>query len=217
MSSPDYGTVGAENRTRTLFGQVMWSVAATAGLFALGAYLGRNLGNGWTFVFFILAFVCLIGMRFAIRSSAGLSLVLLFGVGLLLGLAMSPTLVYYANTDPQALWEAGGATALFIAGCGAFGYATRTDLSGIARAGFWALLALIGFGVVMIFVHIPGGAVIYSILGLIIFAGLTMVDFQRLRRSTDLDSAPFIAASIFLDALNVFSFFLQLSGGRNRD
>ena len=217
MSSPDYGTVGVENRTRTVFGQVMWCVAATAGLFALGAYLGRNLGNGWALVFFILAFVCLIGMRFAIRSSAGLSIALLFGVGLLLGLAMSPTLVYYVNADPQALWEAGGATALFIAGCGAFGYATRTDLSGIARAGFWALLALIGFGVVLIFVHIPGGAVIYSILGLVIFAGLTMVDFQRLRRSTDLDSAPSIAVSIFLDALNVFSFFLQLFGGRNRD
>jgi modulator of FtsH protease len=66
-------------------------------------------------------------------------------------------------------------------------------------------------------VHIPGGAVIYSILGLVIFAGLTMVDFQRLRRSTDSDSAPVIAASIFLDALNVFQFFLQLFGGRNRD
>jgi FtsH-binding integral membrane protein len=87
----------------------------------------------------------------------------------------------------------------------------------IARIGFWALLALIGFGVVLIFVHIPGGAVIYSMLGLVVFAGLTMVDFQRLRRSTDMDSAPLIAASIFLDALNVFSFFLQLFGGRGRD
>jgi FtsH-binding integral membrane protein len=161
--------------------------------------------------------VCLIGMRFAVRSSAGLAVALLFAVGLLLGLAMSPTLVYYASADPQALWEAGGATALFIAGCGAFGYATRTDLSGLARVGFWALLALIVFGIVLIFVHIPGGALIYSILGLVIFAGLTMVDFQRLRRTTDLDSAPFIAASIFLDALNVFSFFLQLFGGRNRN
>jgi FtsH-binding integral membrane protein len=217
MSSPDYGGVGVENRTRTLFGQVMWYVAATAGLFALGAYLGRNLGNGWAFVFFILAFVSLIGMRFAVRSSTRLSVALLFAVGLLLGLAMSPTLVYYASADPQALWEAGGATALFIAGCGAFGYATRTDLSGLARVGFWALLALIVFGIVLIFVHIPGGALIYSILGLVVFAGLTMVDFQRLRRTTDLDSAPFIAASIFLDALNVFSFFLQLFGGRNRD
>ncbi|MDT5348176.1 MAG: uncharacterized protein QOH91_1463 [Mycobacterium sp.] len=126
-------------------------------------------------------------------------------------------MVYYASADPQALWEAGGATALFIAGCGAFGYATRTDLSGIARVSCWALLALIVFGIVLIFVHIPGGAVIYSILGLVIFAGLTMLDFQRLRRSTDRDSAPLIAASIFLDALNVFQFFLQLFGGRNRD
>ncbi len=107
MSSSNYGAVGVVNRTRTLFGQVMWFVAATAGLFALGAYLGRNLGNGLAFVFFILAFVCLIGLRFAIRSSAGLGIALLFGVGLLLGLGMSPTLVYYANADPQALWEAG--------------------------------------------------------------------------------------------------------------
>ncbi|MGO9511382.1 MAG: hypothetical protein ACLPXZ_30120 [Mycobacterium sp.] len=64
-------------------------------------------------------------------------------MGLLLGLAPSPMLVYYASADPQALWEAGGATALFITGCGAFGYATRTDLSGVARVSFWALLALI--------------------------------------------------------------------------
>src|ERR1700739_3900252 len=217
MSSFDYSGVGVENRTRSLFGQVMWYVAATAGLFALGAYLGRNLGNGWAFVFFILAFFCLIGMRFAVRGSAGLAVALLFAVGVLLGLAMSATVGYSASADPQALWEAGGATALFIAGCGAFGYATRTDLSGLARVGFWALLALIVFGIVLIFVHIPGGALIYSILGLVVFAGLTMVDFQRLRRTTDLDSAPFIAASIFLDALNVFSFFLQLFGGRNRD
>src|SRR5271170_101091 len=194
MSSADYGAVGVQNRTRTLFGQVMWAVSATAGLFALGAYLGRDLGNGLAFVFYILAFVCLIGMRFAIRSSAGLGMALLFGVGLLMGLGTSPMLTYYAEADPQALWEAGAATALFVAGCGA-----------------------IGFGVVLIVVHIPGGAVIYSILGLIIFAGLTMVDFQRLRRSTDMDSAPLIAASIFLDALNVFTFFLQLFGGRGRD
>jgi FtsH-binding integral membrane protein len=217
MNAADYNELGVVNRSRSLFGQVMWYVAATAALFALGSYLGRGLGYGWGFVFFALTFVCLVGMRFAVRSSAGLSVVLLLAVGLLLGLAMSPTLVYYAGADPQALWESGGVTALFIAGCGALGYASRTDLSGIARVSFWALLALIGFGVVLIFVHIPGGAVIYSVLGLVIFAGLTMVDFQRLRRSTDLDSAPLLAASIFLDALNVFSFLLQLFGGSRRD
>lgn len=216
MGTLDYGWARAADRTRTLFGQVMWYVAGTAGVFALGSYLGRNLSHGLAFVFFILAFACLIGMQFAVRRSAGLSVALLFAVGLLLGLAMSPTLVYYASADPRALWQAGGATALFVAGCGAAGYATRRDLSGVARVCFWALLALIVFGIVLIFVRIPGGSLIYSILGLVIFAGLTMFDFQRLRRSTDLNAAPLIAASIFLDALNVFLFFLQIFG-RQRD
>jgi FtsH-binding integral membrane protein len=212
-----YGTV-TQDRTRTLFGQTMGLVAITAGFFALGSYLGRHLSQGWTFVWFIVAFGCLITMRFTARrsGSATLSTGLLLAVGTALGLAMAPLLVYYATTSPQTLWQAGGATALFIAGFGAAGYATRRDLSGIGRACFWALVALIVFGIVLIFVHIPHGDLIYSVLGLLIFAGLTMFDFQRLRRSTDLDSAPLIAANIFMDALNVFLFFLRIfSGGRD--
>jgi uncharacterized protein len=50
-------------------------------------------------------------------------------------------------------------------------------------------MALIVFGVVMIFVNIPAGALVYSLLRLVIFAGLTMFDFQRLRGATDMDSA----------------------------
>jgi modulator of FtsH protease len=46
MKTIEYGGVRPVDRTRTLFGQVMGYVAATAGLFALGAYLGRNLGYG---------------------------------------------------------------------------------------------------------------------------------------------------------------------------
>jgi uncharacterized protein len=50
-------------------------------LLALGACLGRHAGDGWAFVIFIPAFVCLIGMRFAMRSSAGLCIAPLFGAG----------------------------------------------------------------------------------------------------------------------------------------
>jgi modulator of FtsH protease len=212
-----YGAVGAatRDRARTLFGQTMFYVAITAGFFALGAYLGRNLSQGWTFVWFIVAFVSLISMNFTVKRSTGLTAGLLFVVGTTLGLAMAPVLVYYASTSPQVLWQAGGATALFIAGFGAAGYATRRDLSGLARLSFWALIALIVFGIVLIFVHIPAGQLIYSVLGLVIFAGLTAYDFQRLRRSTDMDSAPLIAASIFLDALNVFLFFLRIFSRNN--
>jgi FtsH-binding integral membrane protein len=209
LSYGGYGTA-ARDRTRTLFGQTMWYVAVTAGMFALGSYLGRNLSQGWAIVWFIVAFACLISMNFTVRRSAGLTVALLLVVEAALGLAMAPVLVYYASTSPQALWQAGGATALFIAGFGTAGYATRRDLSGIARLCFWALVALIVFGIVLIFVNIPQGSLIYSVIGLVIFAGLTAYDLQRLRRSTDMDSAPLLAASIFLDALNVFLFFLRI-------
>jgi FtsH-binding integral membrane protein len=207
-----YPGVGAPPRDRAhaLFAQTMGFVAGTAGCFALGAYLGRNLSSGTSIIAFIAAFACLIGMRFAARRSRGLTIVLLGAFGLLIGLALSMTLVYYATVNPHVLWQAGGATALFIAGFGAAGYATRRDLAVIARICFWALLALIVFGIVLIFVHIPGGDLLYSVLGLVIFAGFTMFDFQRLRRSTDINSAPFLAASIFLDVLNVFLVFLQI-------
>ena len=206
----------ARDQVHTLFAQTMGYVAATAALFALGAYLGRNLPGGAGVIAFIAAFACLIGMQFAARKSRQLTVGLLGAFGLLTGLALAPVLTAYAGMDPQALWQAGGATALFIAGFGAAGYATRRDLTAIARAGFWALLALIGFGIALIFVDIPGGALIYSVLGLVIFAGFTMFDFQRIRRSQDITTAPLLAASIFLDILNVFLFLLQIFSGEER-
>jgi len=199
----------------TLLGQTMGLVAVTIGLFALGAYLGRDISYHWGWVFFIASFGILFAMNFAARRSEGLAITLLFAFGVLIGLAVSPTIVYYASTNPQVLWQAGGATALFIAGFGSYGYATRRDLSAVARYFFWALIALIVFGIVLIFVQIPNGQLIYAILGLVIFAGLTAYDFQRLRRAQDIRSAPLLAASIFLDALNVFLLLLSIFGRRN--
>ena len=196
----------------TLLGQTMGLVAATAGLFALGAYLGRDLSYGWGLVFYIASFACLIGLNVAAQRSEGAAISLLFAFGVLIGLGTAPTVAYYASTNPQVVWQAGGATALFIGGFGAFGYATRRDLSSLARMCFWALIALIVFGIVLIFVQIPHGQLIYAILGLAIFAGLTAFDFQRLRRSRDIRDAPLLAASIFLDVLNVFLLFLSLFG-----
>jgi uncharacterized protein len=199
-------------KTGALFGQTMGLVALTAGVFALGAYIGRDTSGGWAILWFIASFAVLLGINAAAQRSEQLAVGLLFGFGLLLGLAVAPTVRYYADADPRAVWLAGGATALFIAGFGAAGYATRRDLSTLARSLFWALVALIVFGIVLVFVEIPNGALIYAVAGLVIFAGLTTFDFQRLRRTEDIRTAPLLAASIFLDVLNVFLLFLSLFG-----
>jgi FtsH-binding integral membrane protein len=193
-----------------LLGQTMGLVALTAGIFAFGAYIGRDASSGWAILWFIAAFAVLLGMNFAAERSEQLAVGLLFGFGLLLGLAVAPTVGAYLGADPQAVWEAGVATALFIAGFGAAGYATRRDLSALARYFLWALVALIVFGIVLVFVQIPGGALIYAIAGLVIFAGLTLFDFQRLRTTQDIRTAPLLAASIFLDVVNVFLLFLTV-------
>ena len=211
-----FPSLGARTDTKTLFGQTMGLVAVTTGLFALGAYLARDLPGGWALLFWIASLGALVAMNVTVRQSPQLTLGLLYGFGLLVGLATAPTLAAYAGAAPQAVLEAGAATALFIAGFGAAGYATRRDLSVLARVLWWALIALIGFGVLGIFVSIPAGLVIYALGGLVIFAGLVMIDFQRLRTSSDLDSAPLLAASIFLDILNVFQFFLSLFGRSRR-
>jgi uncharacterized protein len=204
-------------RTHALFGQVMGLVALTAGCAALGAYIGRNLSGGTGLLLFIGAFACIFGLNIATaRGREQLAIGLLFGLGLLLGMAVAPVIAVYAKAEPAALWQAAGATAGFVAGLGTIGYATRRDLSVWARFLFWALLALIVFGIVLIFVSIPHANVIYCVLGLVIFGGFTLVDFNRLRRAPQAAAVP-IAAGIFLDIFNVFLLFLRLFGGGGRN
>ena len=143
------------DRARAVFGHVMGLVALTVGCVALGAYIGRDLAGGAGIAFFIGAFVCIIALNLAsARGREQLATALLFGLGLLLGLAVGPVINDYANADPAALWQAAGATAAFVAILGAVGYATRRDLSSWARTLFWALIALVVFGTVAIFVSI---------------------------------------------------------------
>jgi FtsH-binding integral membrane protein len=202
----------AGDQARAVFGQVMGLVAVTLAFLALGAYIGRDLSGGAGIAFFLAAFACLFGLNAASsRGRRQLAVTLLFAVGLLLGLALAPGLAAYMSADPAAVWQAAGATGAFVAALGAFGYGTRRDLSSWARTLAWALGGLIVFGIVAIFVSIPAENVIWAVAGLVIFGGYTILDFNRLRRSGQ-ENAVAIAASIFLDVLNIFLFFLQLFG-----
>jgi uncharacterized protein len=201
------------DQARGVFGQTMGLVALTVGCAALGAYAGRNLSTGAFLPLFIGAFACIFGLQWASRRGREqLAVLLLFGLGLLLGLAVAPLI---AQTNPAVLWQAAGTTGAFVAGLGAYGYATRRDLSSWIRVLFWALLALIVFGLLTIFIAVPHANLIYCVLGLVIFGGFTIYDFNRLRRA-DQSSSVMIAASIFLDIFNVFLLFLRLFGGGGR-
>ena len=118
--------------------------------------MARDWGGAGWFIAWLLSLGCLIGLNVAnARGSTGLALVLLFAFGLLMGASVATTVNYYAATDPLAVRQAFAATALSVAALGSAGYATRRDLSFLYRLLFWALLALIGAGIVLIFINIP--------------------------------------------------------------
>lgn len=211
-----FGTATAEQAkeaAKVVFGQTMFLVAATLGFFAAGAYVGRDLSGGWSIACFIGAIVLMIGLNFA-RKSTSLGMTVLFAMGVLMGLGLGPGLAAYASLENGGtlLAQAGGATALFVGGLGAYGYATRRDFAAWGRYLFFALLGLIVVGIVFIFISIPGERVLWSVLGLGVFGALTVFDFNRLKRANPED-AVFIACSIFLDVVNIFLFMLQLLGG----
>jgi FtsH-binding integral membrane protein len=197
-------------RTATLFGRVMALVALTVGFATLGVYVARNVGGAAWFIAWLLALGCLVGLNVANSAgNTGLALALLLAFGLLMGASVATTVNYYSATDPTAVRQAFGATALFVGGLGAGGYAVRRDLSFLYRTLFWLLLALIAAGIVLIFVHIPAAYTIYALAGLGIFGLYTVLDFNRLRHGGTQEAIP-LAASIFIDVLNVFLLFLRL-------
>jgi hypothetical protein len=83
----------------TLLGQTMGLVAVTAGFFALGAYLGRNVAYQWGWLFFIGSVLLLIAINVAAQRSEQAAITLLFGFGVLIGLAVAPTVAYYTSAD----------------------------------------------------------------------------------------------------------------------
>jgi FtsH-binding integral membrane protein len=202
------------DRARAVFGEVMGLVGFALAFSALGAYIGRNMEGGSGFIFLIGGFGCMFGLQAAAaRGHEQLAIGLLFGLALLLGLAISPIVVYYAKTSPGVVYEAAGSTALFVGALGSFGYATRRDLSRYIKPFLIAFGVIFVFGLITLFVVIPGSNIIYCVGMLVVFGGFTAFDFNRLAHSGRYQSPVPIAAGIFLDIFNVFLLLLSLFGG----
>ncbi|UCH75477.1 MAG: Bax inhibitor-1 family protein, partial [Rhodospirillales bacterium] len=99
---------------------------------------------------------------------------------------------------------------------------TRRDLTGIGNFLIMGLIGLIVAMIVNIFLQSSALDWAISVIGVLVFTGLTAYDTQVIRRSYDetatsemaTRSAVFGAVRLYLDFLNLFLFLLQLFGSR---
>ncbi|TMV57095.1 Bax inhibitor-1/YccA family protein [Thioclava sp. BHET1] len=117
-------------------------------------------------------------------------------------------------------------TAIAFAGLSLYGYTTKRDLSGMGTFLMMGVIGLIVASVINIFLGSPAVMFAISVLGVLIFAGLTAYDTQNIKalylqmaqsgdRDTLAKSAIMGALQLYLDFLNMFMFLLQFMGNRN--
>ncbi len=199
---------------------------ATTGVVALGvahseAAVEFLLGN--RIVFYLILFAQL-GLVWALSSmatrvSTATATALFFAYAALTGVTFSTIfLVYAAASIASTFFITAGA----FAGLSIFGAVTRADLSPIGRFGMFVLIGVILASVVNMFVQSSGLEWIITYGGVLLFAGLTAYDTQRIKDmfQSGVVSAnlPIVGAlALYLDFINMFLFLLRIFGDRRRD
>jgi FtsH-binding integral membrane protein len=136
-----------------------------------------------------------------------------------MGMSMSTLFLRYTETSIATTFFA---TAGAFAGLSLYGYTTKRNLSAM---GSFMTMGLIGIIIAMLlnlWLQSSGLSLAISILGVIIFAGLTAWDTQRLRDTyyhvagTDMMGKVVIlgALTLYLDFINMFQFLLSFLGNR---
>ena len=201
--------------TTTLFGQVMFLVGIAIGFLAVGSLVGRDLSYGTGRILSFVAFGMILAQSFVrpLRFGA-LGIGWLFGFALILGLGLGPVLSYYASSDPAAVTQAAGGTALITLGMGAYGTATSKDLSRWMRPLSFALLGVIAISLIALLFG-SGGSPLISFAVLVLSSLILIVDFNYLRRHATEDDVIWLATGIFVSIVNIFLSLLNLFSGRN--
>ena len=136
-----------------------------------------------------------------------------------MGLSLSTIFLRYTGESIAATFFA---TAGAFAGLSLFGYTTKKDLSGMGTFLVMGVIGLLIAMVINMFLQSSTLALAVSFIGVLIFAGLTAYDTQRLKREYDyLRGTEFAgkavtmgALSLYLDFINMFLFLLRFMGSR---
>jgi FtsH-binding integral membrane protein len=202
--------------TQTLLGNVLGIVALGMAITGMAAYLMPNISSTVGLVAMLAGLGALIGIHLT-RANETLSLVLFYVFAFLEGVGIAPVIHNYVTTvGPDVVYDAALTTALGMAVLGGVVYITGLDLRRFQGWFFGALIALVLVGLVSMFLHFVSPTV-YSWATLVIFTGLTLIDFARLKAGGDGLTPVQMAVQIYLDALNIFMALLQIFGGRRRD
>jgi len=150
------------------------------------------------------------------RVSTAVAATMFFAYAALTGVTFSTLfLVYTASSIASTFFITSGA----FAGLSVFGAVTKRDLSAIGRFAIFALIGLIIASIANIFMQSSGLGWLITYVGVLIFAGLTAYDTQRLKRLFESGAAhanlPLLGAlTLYLDFINMFLFLLRILGNR---
>lgn len=173
----------------------------------------------------IILFVAQIGLVIALsaainRLSLTTATLLFILYSVLTGVTFSSIFLVYTMSSISSVFFI---TAGMFAAMSLIGHFTKSNLSGMGTFLFMALVGLIIATFVNVFLHSSGLALILNYAGVIIFAGLTAFDTQRIKQMLimcdDMDeSAHKIALlgslTLYLDFINMFIYLLRLFGNR---
>jgi FtsH-binding integral membrane protein len=202
---------------------VAWGVGTTDALMAIfrdPMTLRPNI-LGWVVMFAPLAMVFAFGALIN-RMSAAAAQVFFYAFAAVMGLSLAWIFKVFTGVSIAQTFLI---TSIAFAGLSLYGYVTKRDLSGMGTFLMMGLIGLIVAMVVNIFLASSALAFAISVIGLLIFAGLTAYDTQKIKmdyvqhaQAMDSEwlakSAIMGALNLYLDFINMFMFLLQFLGNR---
>jgi FtsH-binding integral membrane protein len=154
------------------------------------------------------------------RISEGTAKAIFWAYAVLMGVSLSTILLAYTGVSVAQTFFA---TAASFAALSLFGYTTKKDLSGL---GTFLIMGVIGLVVAMLLnaflFKSTGLALAINLLGVLIFAGLTAYDTQKIKSMYYMvQGSSFVGKSVvmgaltlYLDFINMFLFLLRFTGDR---
>lgn len=202
---------------------VAWAVGSSPellGIFRDPATLQPNI-LGWIVMFAPLAMVFGFGAMIN-RFSAAAAQTFFYVFAGVMGLSLAWIFVAFTGFSIAQVFLV---TSIAFAGLSLYGYTTKKNLSGMGTFLMMGVIGIVVAMVINIFLQSPALMFAISILGVLIFAGLTAYDTQRIKTeyvahaqhgdSEWLGKAAIMGAlSLYLNFINMFMFLLQLFGSR---